>query len=104
MKPHLMKDWYVVQNGKQIDIHVRDKNEGREITVVADVRDEECAKLIALASNVQDEIRKAKAEAWAQAIQLVKDEQRQYWRVDSPEAEVVRWLVIALNRKSEEAA
>jgi len=99
MKPHLMKDWYVVQNGGQIDIHVRDKEAGREITVVANVRDEECAKLIATASNCQEAIEKAKAETWAQAIRLIEDEQRKLWRVDSPQAETVRWLVIALQRK-----
>ena len=91
-----MKDWYVVQNGGQIDIHVRDKEEGREITVVANVRDEECAKLIALASNVESEIQKAKLETWAQAIQLIEDEQRHLWRVDSPQAEVVRWLILRI--------
>jgi hypothetical protein len=99
MKPHLMRDWYVVQNGAQIDIHVRDKEEGRELTVACNVRDEECAKLIALASNAEGEVQKAKAKTWAQAIQLIEDEQRQLWRVDSPQAETVRWLVCALKQK-----
>jgi hypothetical protein len=100
MKAHLMRDWYAVQNGGQIDIHVRDKEEGRELTVACNVRDEECAKLIATASNLQEAVQQAKAETWAQAIQLIEDEQLKLWRVDSPEAEAVRWLVIALRRQS----
>jgi len=54
MKSELMKNWYVVQNGRQIDVHVKDITEGREITVVADVRNEECAALIANAPKYKE--------------------------------------------------
>jgi hypothetical protein len=64
------------------------------------VRNEECADFIARASNVEAEVQKAKAETWVQAIKLIEDEQLKQWCVDSPEAEAVRWLVIALKRKS----
>jgi len=47
MSPELMTNWFVVQNGRQLDIHVIHPVERREITVVADVRDEACANLIA---------------------------------------------------------
>lgn len=58
MKPELMKKWFFVQNGRQIDIHVKDCAEDREITVVANVRDEECAYLIAGAPRYREALEK----------------------------------------------
>lgn len=61
MKPELMKNWHVVQNGRQLDIHARDYAERREITVVADVRDEACANLIANAPKYAQALEKIAA-------------------------------------------
>lgn len=58
MKPELMKNWLVVQNGRQIDIHAIDYTERREITVVADVRDEACAHLIANSPKYKEALEK----------------------------------------------
>lgn len=58
MNPELMKNWFVVQNGKRIDIHVIHPVERREITVVADVRDEACANLMANAWRYKEALEK----------------------------------------------
>jgi hypothetical protein len=63
MKPELMKNWLVVQNGKRLDIHAIDPLERREITVVADVRDEACAWLIANAPKYKEALEKIIAES-----------------------------------------
>ena len=69
MKPGLIQNWFVVQNGRQIDIHTIDKDERREITVVADVRDEACAHLIANAPKY-----KRALEQIVSALQLADGE------------------------------
>lgn len=53
MKDEMMQKWFVVQNGRQIDIHTRVPSEDRELTLVADVRNEEIAKLIAMAPTLK---------------------------------------------------
>jgi hypothetical protein len=50
--------------------------------------------------NVKDEIQKAKEMTWAQAIEFIEDTQHELWRVDSPEAEAARWLVLAMKKKA----
>lgn len=39
MESHTPEPWFAVNNGRQVDIHHRSHSEGREITVVADVRE-----------------------------------------------------------------
>jgi hypothetical protein len=78
MKPELMKNWFVVQNGRRIDIHVIDTAARRELVVVAGVRDEECANLMANAPEY-----KAALEA------LVNSAVRHRWHVNSDEPDTI---------------